>query len=364
MAQDSVPPPSSQRPTVGEMFGQLFYNVYAVIMNAFDLVLTPLQRLIGSKNMPYFFVLPNLLIFGIFVLFPMLLNFYYAMTGGTALFLQDRPFVGLANFKVLFDCDSIFQPNTCVEDRFWRAVWNTGFFVLFQVGGMIFFALVTSLVLNRSIKGRGFFRSVYFYPVLLSPVVVALIWKWILQRDGLINAMRVALGQDKILFLLNADWTMFWVIFISIWAQMGFYTLILLAGLQAIPADIYEASSMDGANAWQDFRSITFPLLLPTMFVVLVLSLIRAVQVFDQVYVLTGGGPGTATLFMVQYIYNTGFTNQPQRFGLASAASVLLGDYALRLYHDSTAVGAFHGRCLIRREEDLPCFFHQKPVHF
>jgi alpha-1,4-digalacturonate transport system permease protein len=323
MAQST--PSSSSRRSIGSAINQFFYSIYALIMNAADLVLDPLQRIIGSRNMAYFFVLPNLLVFGIFVLFPMLLNFYYAMTSGTALFLRDRPFVGFANYQVLFDCASIFDPNSCVEDRFWRAVWNTGFFVLFQVFGMIFFALVTALILNRSIKGRGFFRSVYFYPVLLSPVVVALIWKWILQRDGLINAMLVAMGREKVLFLLNADWTMFWVIFVSIWAQMGFYTLILLAGLQSIPADIYEASAMDGASPWQDFRAITLPLLMPTLFVVLVLALIRAVQVFDQVYVLTGGGPGTSTLFMVQYIYNTGFSGQPQRFGLAAAASVLLG---------------------------------------
>lgn len=325
MAQNPVPTSAPPQRGLVESIGHLLYRFYALIMNGLDLVLDPLQRLIGSKNMAYFFVLPNLLIFGVFVLFPMLLNFYYAMTGGTALFLQDRPFIGLANFRVLFDCGSIFDPNSCVEDRFWRAVWNTAYFVVFQVGGMILFSLITSLILNRSIRGRGFFRSVYFYPVLLSPVVVALIWKWILQRDGLINAILVAFGQEKVLFLLNANWTVYWVIFVSIWAQMGFYTLILLAGLQAIPADMYEASSIDGASAWQDFRGITLPLLMPTLFVVLILALIRAVQVFDQVYVLTGGGPGTSTLYMVQYVYNTGFSGQPQRFGLAAAASVLLG---------------------------------------
>ncbi len=118
---------------------------------------------------------------------------------------------------------------------FWRGVYNTIFFVVFQVGSMVLFALITSLVLNRKIRGRGFFRSIFFYPVLLSPVVVALIWKWILQRNGVLNAGLNAMGQDSILFLLNAQWATFWVIFVSTWAQMGFYTLILLAGLQAIP---------------------------------------------------------------------------------------------------------------------------------
>lgn len=295
----------------------------------FDPMFDWIQRRIGVRNMAYLFLLPNLLIFGIFVLFPMLLNFYYAMTGGTNLFPQDRPFVGLANFRTLFDCENFFIPNSCNQDRFWRAVYNTTFFVIFQVGGMVLFSLVTALVLNRNIKGRGFFRSVFFYPVLLSPVVVALIWKWILQRQGVLNGMLSGLNIEAIPFLLDPTWSRFWVIFISIWALMGFYTLILLAGLQSIPAVLYEAGKIDGTSTWQEFRYITMPLLMPTMFVVLVLSLIRAVQIFDAVFVLTGGGPGTANLFLVQYIYNTGFSNQVQIFGLSAAASVVMGGVLL-----------------------------------
>lgn len=306
--------------------GGIFYDLFSLLMNGVGVVMEPVQKLVGRPdNMGYVFVLPNLVIFGIFVLFPMVLNFYYAFTGGTNLFPQDRPFVGTANFEALFDCENFFVPDTCREDLFWRGVYNTIVFVVFQVGSMVLFALVTSLVLNREIRGRGFFRSIFFYPVLLSPVVVALIWKWILQRNGILNAFLNSVGQESVLFLLNAQWATFWVIFVSTWAQMGFYTLILLAGLQAIPAELYEAGQIDGAGSWASFRSITLPLLMPTMFVVLVLSLIRAVQVFDQVFVLTGGGPGTATQYMVQYIYDTGFANQIQRFGLAAAASVLLG---------------------------------------
>ena len=309
----------------GRLAGRIFGGLFSFVMNALDLVLEPLQRAIGVRRMAYFFLLPNLLIFGIFILFPMLLNFYYAFTGGTELFPQDRPFVGTQNFETLFDCDNFLDANTCNEDRFWRAVHNSVTFVLLQVGGMVVFSLLTALVLNRRIVWRGFFRSVYFYPVLLSPVVVALIWKWILQRDGLLNALLLALGGERQLFLLDSTWAMFWVIFISVWAHMGFYTLILLAGLQSIPGELYDAGSIDGANAWQSFRAITLPLLMPTMLVVLVLALIRAVQIFDEVFVFTGGGPGTSTLFLVQYIYDTGFSSQIQRFGLAAAASVVLG---------------------------------------
>jgi alpha-1,4-digalacturonate transport system permease protein len=294
-------------------------------MNAFELVMSPLQRLLGVRGMAYIFLLPNLVIFGVFVLFPMLLNVYFALTGGTALLPQNRPYVGTQNFEALLSCANYFDLNTCQEDRFWRAVRNTGLFVVFQVTGTVFFSLLTALVLNRRIVWRGFFRSVYFYPVLLSPVVVALVWKWMLQRNGLLNALIVALGGQPELFLLNPSWAMFWAIFVSIWANMGFYTLILLAGLQSIPQELYDAAAIDGAGRLQSLRNLTLPLLMPTLLVVLVLSLIRGVQTFDEVFVLTGGGPGTSTLFIIQYIYNTGFSSQVQRFGLAAAASVLVG---------------------------------------
>ena len=304
--------------------------LYGGLINILDFVMHPLQDRVGVRGMAYIFVLPNLLIFGIFILLPMLLNFYYAFTGGTRLFPQDRPFVGMDNLTTLFTCGDFLNPNSCRDDLFWRAVHNTGFYVFFQVTTMIVLSLVTALALNRNIVGRGFFRSVFFYPVLLSPVVVALIWKWILQQDGLLNGVLVSLGGDRLPFLLNAQWAQVWVIIISVWAQMGFFTLILLAGLQAIPHELYEAASIDGANPWQSFRSVTLPLLMPTLFVVIVLSLIRAVQVFDQVYAFTGGGPGTATYYMVQYIYNTGFSNQTKEYGLAAAASLVMA-VALRI---------------------------------
>lgn len=307
------------------------------LLSLLDYVLAPLQRLIGYKRMAYFFVLPNLLIFGIFILLPMLLNFYYGFTGGSSVLLENRPVVGAANFAKLAACENIFAPNTCAEDLFWRSAWNTATFVVFQVSFIVLFALITALALNRDIQGRGFFRAVFFYPVLLSPVVVALIWKWILQyQNGLLNAFLVSLGLNKVPWLLNATWAQFWVIAISIWAQMGFFTLILLAGLQSIPKEMYEAASMDGANRWRTFWGVTMPLLMPTMTVVLVLSLIRAVQIFDQVFVLTNGGPGTATLYIVQYIYRTAF--EFKNYGLAAAASLVLAVVLLLLTLGQLAV--------------------------
>lgn len=284
-----------------------------------------LQRLIGGDRMAYVFLAPNILFFGLFVFLPIGINLVFSVTGGTQLFPSERPFVGAQHYAALADCGSYLDPASCREDHFWRGVANTLKFTVFQMVAMVGTALVTALVLNMKLRARGFFRAVYFFPVLLSPVVVALIWKWILQRDGLLNAALTLSGGEKVLFFVEPGWAMFWSVFVSVWAHMGFYTLILLAGLQAIPADIYEAAEMDGTRPMRVLARITLPLLWPNLIVVLVLVLIRAVQTFDEVFVLTGGGPGTATLMVVQYIYETAFANQVQNFGLAAAASVLLG---------------------------------------
>ena len=277
-----------------------------------------------GKATPWFFLGPNLVIFGVFTFLPIVINLYYAFTGGVELYPRNRPYVGFENLATLLDCGSYLDPSSCKKDIFWRAVWNTARFSLFQVSLMVLFSMITALVLNRKIIGRGFWRGVFFYPVLLSPVVVALIWKWILQREGLLNGVMTAAGANPILWLGEPGWAFSWVIFVTIWAHMGFYTLILLAGLQAIPADLYEAAQMDRASPWRTLRRITLPLLLPNLLVVLVLAAIRAVQTFDEVFVLTGGGPGSATTFVVQFIYQTGFQEQVRLYGLAAAGSLLL----------------------------------------
>ena len=293
-------------------------------MDAIDAPMRGMQRLLGVPRIGWMFVAPNLAILGLFTFLPIVVNFYFAFTGGVQLYPSERPFTGLENLETLFDCENYFDPSTCRKDLFWRAVYNTGKFALLQVGLMVAFALVTALVLNRKMFGRGFFRGVFFYPVLLSPVVVALIWKWVLQREGVLNAVLAGAGASPVGWLSDASWAFFWCVFVSIWAHMGFYTLILLAGLQAIPADLYEAAEMDSASPWRRFSRITLPLLMPNLIVVLVLGLIRAVQIFDEIFVLTGGGPGSATTFIVQFIYQTGFAESIHQYGLAAAASLVL----------------------------------------
>jgi len=299
----------------------------APVAMAFRAVEAPfhaVQRAFGLGPMPWLFLAPNLVIFGVFTFLPLVINFYYAFTGGAALYPSERPFTGTENLATLFDCGNHLDPSTCRKDLFWRAIWNTATFSVLQVTLMVLFSVITALVLNRKVIGRGFWRGVYFYPVLLSPVVVALIWKWILQREGLLNAVVVAAGGAPVEWLTSGTWAFTWVILVSIWAHMGFYTLILLAGLQAIPKELYEAAQMDHASPWRTFRRVTLPLLTPNLLVVFVLAAIRAVQTFDEVFVLTGGGPGSATMFIVQFIYQTGFTEQIRLYGLAAAGSLVL----------------------------------------
>jgi alpha-1,4-digalacturonate transport system permease protein len=310
---------------IGDELRWFFTRLYDLIILVLDRFLfTPLQKLVGIRRMPYFFILPNLLVFSVFSLLPMLLNFGYAFTQDPNLFLSERAWIGTQNFQQIFNCGSILDPNTCLVDLFWRSVWNTVQFTVFQVALMVVISLLTALVLNGKIKARGFFRSVYFYPVLLSPIVVALMWKWILQDSGLLNGILTGLGISAQPFMTDPNWARFWMVMISTWSNMGFYTLILLAGLQSIPLELYDAAKIDGANNINLFRTIILPLLMPTMLVVTVLSLIRAVQVFDIVYAFTGGGPGSATMYIVQYIYMNGFSSPVKLMGLASTASILM----------------------------------------
>ncbi len=299
-------------------------RLFSPLFNLLEPLFRPVQRHFGTAGLAWLFVGPNLLIFGLFTFLPIAINIAYALTGGVKLMPAERPFTGLENFQILFECGNYLDISTCRKDVFWRALLNTAKFSVIQVGLMVGLSLVTALVLNRKILGRGFWRGVFFYPVLLSPVVVALVWKWLLQSQGVFNAGLAALGAPPVEWLTDAGWAFFWAVFVSIWAHMGFYTLILLAGLQAIPKDLYEAAAMDRASPWRTLTRITLPLLTPTLIVVGVLALIRAVQVFDEVFVLTGGGPGSATTFIVQFIYQTGFAEQIHLYGLAAAASLTL----------------------------------------
>ncbi|WP_319520746.1 sugar ABC transporter permease [uncultured Martelella sp.] len=284
-----------------------------------------LQKVIGVKRLPWVFLTPNMASVLFFSLLPVFINIYYSVTGSDNLFLSERHFVGGANYATLLDCQNYLDPSSCSRDLFWRALGNLLMFVPLQVVFMMGVALITAVALNGKIRARGFFRGVFFFPVMLSPVVVALTWQWILQRNGILNGVLGLFGFERYSWLADSNWAFFWAIFVTVWAHSGFFMIILLAGLQSIPQDVYEAAKMDRASPWRVFTRITVPMLKPVLLVVFILAVIRSVQTFDEIYVLTGGGPGSATMLLVQYIYETGFAAQPRNYGLAAAASLLLG---------------------------------------
>jgi multiple sugar transport system permease protein len=193
-------------------------------------------------------------------------------------------------------------------------IYVIGYLPLVYVGG-----LGLALALNQRLKGRAFLRATYFLPVVTSWVVVALVWKWLLNpSNGLVNQLLGAIGLPAPGWWTDPQWALPAVILSSAWKDLGFVMVILLAGLQAIPADVYEAATVDGASAWQRFWRITLPLLSPSTFFVVVISLINGFQVFDQVYVMTAGGPAGSSQVVVGQIYDLTF-----RYGRAGEASAL-----------------------------------------
>jgi len=289
-------------------------------MSALGWPLELTQRLAGSTGLPYLFLLPNMLVFGLFTFAPMFINIGFSVSDGQSINFDQRIYSGSDNFQRL---TSDIQPDTGglnrEDDKFADAVMDTFVFVVFQVPIMILVALITALTLNRNIIGRGFWRSIFFYPVMLSPVVVGFLWTLILKRQGVLSLTLMDWGliSEPIQWLQDPGWTMFWSVFVYTWAHLGFYMLILLAGLQAIPKDLYEAASMDGTSDWRILRKITLPLLMPTILVCTVLSLVKAFQAFEELYAMN-----VRWQSLVAYIFETsGLRGQPTAFGLGIAAT-------------------------------------------
>lgn len=292
-------------------------------MSALGWPLELAQKLSGSTGLPYLFLLPNMLIFSIFTFAPMFINIGFSVTDGQSINFDQREYSGSDNLQRLLlekqiDTGGVNQEN----EKFFDAVKDTVFFVVLQVPIMVMVALITALVLNRDIIGRGFWRSIFFYPVMLSPVVVGFLWTLILKRQGVLSLTLMEWGiiNEPIQWLTDPSWTMFWSIFVYTWAHLGFYMLILLAGLQAIPKDLYEAASMDGTSDWRVLRKITLPLLMPTLLVVMVLALIKAFQAFEELYAMQVNWTS-----LVAYIFEaSGLRGQPTAHGLGVAAMASL----------------------------------------
>ena len=221
-------------------------------------------------------------------------------------------FVGLGNFQRLLK-----------DDNFWRALLNTIYFIVTYIPLVMIFAMAVAVVLNQKLKGIVFFRAAFFIPVVSAWVAVALMWRWIFNPQfGIFNYLLSLIGITGPAWLFDPQWAMPAIVIASVWKDIGFVMIMLLAGLQGIPEVYYEAASIDGSNRWQQFRNITFPLLSPTIFFALIISLINSFQVFDQVWIMTEGGPAGATTVLVEQVVKNAFSYS--RMGYASAISWVL----------------------------------------
>lgn len=253
-----------------------------------------------------FFLLPALLPLLIFRVLPMIASVGVSLTEWNL--LRPPVLVGLDNYLGLLS-----------DKNFHRALVNTLYYMVGYLPLVLGGALATAVLLNSKLKGSSFFRGVYFLPVVTSWVVVALLWKWLLSPEGgMVNYLLSLVGIDGPGWWTDRAWAMPSIILASAWKDLGFSMLILLAGLQNIPEHLYEAARIDGAGRWQRLRYITLPLLTPFIFFAMVLAMIGAFQVFDQVWIMTEGGPAGATTVVMEQVVKNAF-----KYGLMGEASAM-----------------------------------------
>jgi multiple sugar transport system permease protein len=263
-----------------------------------------------SRLTPYLFIAPNLLLFSVFVFFPLLYAAYISVHQWS---LIDVPeFAGTQNYARLF---SDFQ--------FWQALKNTVIYSAATVPTTLIIGLFLAIGLNRQLAARTLLRSMYFLPVVVSSVATALIAAWLFNDNyGVVNAVLKQAGAGPVAWLSTPQWALPSIILTTLWVRIGFCMVVYLAALQSISPSYYEAAVIDGASRPQQFLYVTWPLLRPTTFLLLILNVIYSFQVFDLIYVMTGGGPGFSTTMIVQYIYRAAFANS--EMGYASAMGMVL----------------------------------------
>jgi multiple sugar transport system permease protein len=272
----------------------------------------PGRRLVWRNTVAgWSFILPNFVGFAVLTLVPVAVLFYLAFTNWNVFGVAE--WTGSANFRRMWG-----------DASFWTALRNTVYYTVFHIPLTMAAALGLALLLNRKLRGVRFFRTVAFFPYITSIVAIAVVWNQLFSPEyGPVNAFLRAVGvNDPPGWTTSADWSMPAVIIVGTWRYMGYYMLLFLAGLQTIPAQLYEAAEIDGATPWQRFVNVTMPGLRHTTFFVIVLLTIESFKVFDLILVMTQGGPGQSTLVLSQYIYQKGFVEN--QFGYASAVSIVL----------------------------------------
>ena len=275
-------------------------------------------RRLFEQRYSYLFIAPAVILFSIFVFIPVVASFFLSFTKYNV--ISAPQWVGLENYRQIFFHDP----------RFWKALRNTGIYVLGVVPIGISVSLLLAVAIDQKIRFKSFYKMMFFMPVVTSVVAYSVIWKWLFagEKFGLINHWLMKFGISPIDWVMSPSWTLPAIMIMSIWAGLGYNMILILAGLQTIPATFYEVAEIDGAGGWHKFWHITLPLLRPTLIFVLIMSVINSFQVFEQVYIMTGGtGEGVGgvldcALSLVAYLYERGF----QRFemGYASAIAYIL----------------------------------------
>jgi raffinose/stachyose/melibiose transport system permease protein len=266
-----------------------------------------------ARLTPYLWILPAVALFLVFRLYPMAFGLYLSLNEWDG--VKPMVFRGLANYR-----------QAILEDATFRlALWHNVVFAIGTVIGKNVIAIVLAVPLNGEMRGRTFFRTTLFMPVVMSFVVVGLLWGWIFNYQfGLLNNLLVAVGLEdsRVDWLGNPSLALYSLIGVDVWKWYGFHLVIYLAGLQNIPLTLYEAAMIDGASSWQQFRRITLPLLRPIVVVNVTLALMGAFNVFDLIYVMTQGGPANATNVVMIHAYLQGF--KFYQMGYAAAISYVL----------------------------------------
>lgn len=288
-----------------------------------------------KKFYPNYFTYPAIIVFTIFYCFPIIASFIMSFTNWNIKRISEPKFVAFKNFARLFK-----------DDYFLLALKNTVLFAVVTTLGIVILGLLLALLLNSAIKGKTFLRTCFYLPAVLSLIVVGIMFKAVFKLDGgILNQILTTIGLES----LTRDWlgdgkTAMWsIIFVQIWKWSGFAMTIYLAGLQGISKDYYEAATIDGAGTWDKFKNITLPLLAPAFTVVITMNTIGGFKVFEQVYVMTNGGPGNATQVLNTYIYKE-FSKGT--LGRSSAASLLL-------FLMISVIAVLVNRALTKREVEM-----------
>jgi multiple sugar transport system permease protein len=263
------------------------------------------------------------LFFAAFLGWPFLYGIYISLFRYDFLQPDNRPFVGLKNYA------DLFNPESVPFDKFWNALSNTGEFILWSVLPLVGIALLLAVLLNRNIPGRGVFRTIFFAPYTLSVTVASVLWWWIFQQTGIVNQAIQGLGSKPINWLGDLPGAWIAITVATIWWTIGFNTIIFLTALQEIPKSLYEAASLDGANARQQFFLITIPMLRSVLVFVLTITLIASANLFGQPYLMTGGGPADGTQTVIYRIFFEGILRS--QMGRAAAMSIFVAILLLSL---------------------------------